>query len=167
MKDYVIKNELDDVKKGTQQSSFLGNPIEDPNAANAIKYVTYYPVSVALENTNAATAGNYGYFFVADRPYEVISITERHRTKGSDSGARLQVEKLTSGTAKGSGVDLVVSDGINIWSGSSNDTTNYATLTNTKSYLIMRRGDALGLTTKATTITNVADLIVTVLLRAI
>jgi len=166
MKDYVIKNELDDVKKGTEQSSFLGNPIEDPNSANAIKYVTYYPVSVSVKNTDAATAGNYGYLFVADKPYEVISITERHRTKGSDSGARLYVEKLTSGTAKGSGVDLITA-GIDIGSGSTNDATNYATLTNTKSYLVLRRGDALGLTTKATTITSVADLVVTVLLRAI
>ena len=166
MKDYEIKNELDDVKMDGAQSSYLGNPIEDPNALNAIRYSVLLPVSARVKNTDAATAANYGYFFVADRPYEVLSITKRQKTKGADAGATLQVEKLTSGTAKDSGVNLLAT-ALDIGSNSVDNTTYYGVLTTTKTALVLRAGDALGLTTAATTITSVNDVVVTVTLRAI
>lgn len=164
MDNSYIKNPLDDIKNETQRSSFLGNPIEDPNAAKAIGSVVYYPISTRVQDTTAATAANYGYFFVADRPYEIVSVSERHKTAGTDGSAvTLQVEKLASGVAKASGVDILATA---FDLKATINTNQYGTLTNTKTALILKKGDSLGLETSGT-LTAVADVCVTVILRAI
>lgn len=161
---YKIENPLDDIREDNQNPSYLGNPVFDPNALNSISQVIFFPISTRVPDTAAATAANYGYFFVADRPYEIISITERHKTAGTDGGAvTLQVEKIPTGTAKSSGTDLLAT-AINL-KGTA-DTTQYGTLTTTKTALILKRGDSIGLETSGT-LTSVADVCVTIILRAI
>lgn len=65
---------------------------------------------VILAGTSAATAGNYGVFFIA--PYSCIfmGVTEVHSTAGTDgSPVTLQVEHLIGTQATGAGVNLLVS----------------------------------------------------------
>lgn len=67
-------------------------------------------LTVNLVSTLPATAANYGTFFTARWPMEVLRVTERHGTLGTDAGAvTLDVEKLASGTAKGSGTSILSS----------------------------------------------------------
>lgn len=66
------------------------------------------PVRWTIFGTEAATSGNYGVFFIADLACAVVGFQEAHATAGSDGGAvTLQLEKLTSGVAAGSGTNLL------------------------------------------------------------
>lgn len=61
-------------------------------------------VPVSLVATSAATAANYGVFFIAQRNCVVVDIMEAHTVAGSDGGAvTLQVERLQGTTALDSG----------------------------------------------------------------
>lgn len=65
----------------------------------------------AIPGALAATATNYGKFFIALRPYEVIEVAEVHGTAGSDGGSvGLNIERLQSTEALGSGDEILVSD---------------------------------------------------------
>lgn len=62
-----------------------------------------------LFDTQPQTAANYGIFFQVIRPCEFMEVREIHGTAGTDAGAvTLQVEKLTGTTAKGSGLNILV-----------------------------------------------------------
>lgn len=64
-----------------------------------------------LIGTAAATSTNYGLlpFTALKRKYEVMVVGERHGTAGTNAGAvTLQLEKVPSGTAKGSGTNILV-----------------------------------------------------------
>lgn len=64
--------------------------------------------SHTLFGTTAQTSGNYGVFFTALRPFEVIQISEVHETAGSAGGAvTLNIERLQGTEAKGSGDEIV------------------------------------------------------------
>jgi len=118
---------------------------------------------VTIPGTAAATAANYGYFYVADRPLIVTGVTERHETAGSDGGAvTLQVAKVPSGTAKGSGTNLLTA-GVNL-KGTA-DTNQSGTLAATAA-ITLAVGDALTLVPTGT-LTAVAGVHVTVSLRAL
>ena len=97
------------------------------------------PVLFIAQDVEAADAGSYGNFFIADRAWKIISISEVHRVVGT--GGSVQVEKLTSGTAKDSGTDLLttafsLTASVNV--------PRFGTLTATKANLIIKRGDRLG-----------------------
>lgn len=63
---------------------------------------------LVLPGTSAATAGNYGVFFIAPYKCVFMGATEVHGTKGTDgSPVSLQIEKLTGTTASGSGTSLL------------------------------------------------------------
>lgn len=65
-------------------------------------------VSVVLPGTSGATAGNYGVFFIAPMKCLFVGAMEVHGTKGTDGSAvSLQIQKLTSTTAIGSGTNLL------------------------------------------------------------
>lgn len=54
--------------------------------------------------TNAATAANYGVFFIAPQAVQVTGFREVHQTLGTDGGAvTVTLEKLTSGQAPDAG----------------------------------------------------------------
>lgn len=66
--------------------------------------------NVRLGGALAATAANWGIFFTADQAMEVIECVERNEVVPSDGGGvTMMVTKVPSGTAKGSGVDMLAS----------------------------------------------------------
>lgn len=119
------------------------------------------PIDISLYGTAPATAANYDMFFIADRPYEIMQISEIHRVKGTNAGAvSLNVEKLTGTTALDSGVTVCVS---------SFDLkgTNYTRVTKVGLDLqnrLLNAGDHLALKDTGT-LTSVAGLCVSVLLK--
>lgn len=63
-----------------------------------------------LPGTTAQTAANYGHFFTAINPCEVLVVSEVHTVAGSDGGAvTLDIEKCTGTTAIGSGTSILAS----------------------------------------------------------
>jgi len=65
-------------------------------------------ITVNLAGASAQTTGNYGVFFTAYKACEVSAILETHTVAGS-STPTLQIEKLSSGVAMGSGDALLSS----------------------------------------------------------
>lgn len=135
------------------------NPIAE---STTIALPGTFSVSWLVASTAAATADNYGAFYIAPYPVEVVSVKERHETAGADAGAvTLNVQKVPSGTAKGSGTDLL-SAGINL-KGTAN-TNATGTLSTTVATLRLAAGDALALVPTGT-LTAVDGVTVTVELK--
>lgn len=67
-------------------------------------------IHCVIADTAAATAANYGVFFIALAPCYVEDFWETHKTAGSDASAALNLEKLTSGVALDSGTTLLSTD---------------------------------------------------------
>ncbi len=111
---------------------------------------------VSLVDTISQTAANYGIFFIALKPCEVMEIREIHGT-ASTSGT-VTVEKLTGTTAKGSGT--TISNAIS--TASTANTVQTATLTKSASQLSV--GDRLAIKSGGT-LTNGKDLQITVYLK--
>jgi|GEM_PF-4727536 hypothetical protein len=65
-----------------------------------------FHITINMVDTQPQTAANYGIFFIAWHPIEVLSIQEVHGTKAG-AAATVTVEKLTATTAKGSGTSLI------------------------------------------------------------
>jgi len=77
--------------------------------ADEIERKDGFYITTSLFDTQPQTAANYGIFFIARHPCEILFISEVHGTAGTDAMAvTLQLEKLTGTTAKGSGTDLLV-----------------------------------------------------------
>lgn len=69
-----------------------------------------FTVSHSLVGATPATAANWGYFYRAPFPIEVISVSERHATAGTDAGAvTFVVAKGASGTAVASATAIQTS----------------------------------------------------------
>ncbi len=102
----------------------------------------------------AATAANYGYVFVADRNWRLISAREVHRSAGNDASAvTLDVEKLASGTAQDSGVSMLAGTfDLKAAAATPQAKAPSATVANAR----LKPGDAVALK-DAGTLTNVAD----------
>lgn len=65
-------------------------------------------VDWTIPSTNAATATNYGVFWIAPMACNVTGFMEVHQTAGTDGSAvTLMLEKLTSGVAPDSGVSVL------------------------------------------------------------
>lgn len=114
-------------------------------------------VTTKVPGTSAATAANYGVFFVAPYRCVVLSVREVHGTAGTDGGAvTLNVEKLLPGVALNSGSELLPTPF------SLKTTAAYSqagTLTPTLSTRQLAVGDRLALR-DAGTLTAVADVCV-------
>jgi hypothetical protein len=118
-----------------------------------------------LWDTQPQTAANYGIFFIARHPCEVLFISEVHGTAGTDAGAvTLQVEKLTGTTAKGAGTNILATT-INL-KGTSNtvQTREITGLVRTGGVVSLRKGDRLALKSSGT-LTDLKDVQVTVYLK--
>lgn len=140
---------------------FVGEQL-DPHTELILKRNVLKIVSANVYGATAATATNYGCFFIADRPYEVVSITESHNIEGSDLGAvTLTVEKCFSGSGTGTGAVLLAT-AFNLKSTA--NTPVFGTLTTTKASLLIKKGDRLVLKDSGT-LTGVQDVCVTVILR--
>lgn len=129
--------------------------------------VNVVPRSVlAVFNTPAgASATDYdGLFFIADAPYEIVEVIERHAVAGSDTGSvTLMVKKVPSGTAKASGVD-VLATGLDLKATA--NTNQRGTLHSTVANRRLDAGDALGVVPTGT-LTGVDGVTVMVRLQRI
>lgn len=118
------------------------------------------PITVSLFGTSAATAANYGVFFIAQRPYEVMEISEAHTTAGSSADAALNIERLQGTEALDAG------DAICVAAFELDGTAD--TVVTKKSTALQNRvlsiGDRLALD-DAGTLTNVAGVTVSILLK--
>lgn len=156
-----VENIRRDTERGLRGDSQFTFPI-DPQTQRIIENNTIYPITVRLKNTDAATATNYGTFFVSDRQYNVLAVAEVHGTAGSDGGSvTLQIERLQGTEAPDSG-DALLTTAFNL-KGTA-DTVQYGTLTNTGGVSAIQRGDRLCLK-DAGTLTAVANLVVTVYIQ--
>ncbi len=138
------------------------NPQISPEFLQILNQNVLKPVSGIVMGLNGAIATNYGNFFVAERSYQVIAISEVHLTAGTVGSPTVSVEKCATGVAPGSGVDLLAT------AFSLTATVNvpqFGSLTTTKADLILKKGDRLVLKDSGT-LTTVADVCVTVLLRS-
>jgi len=73
-----------------------------------IEFKDGFYLTVSLPGVLSQTTGYYDQFFIARRPMEVLRVSEVHTTAGDDAGAVvLDVEKLTSTTAPGSGTSIL------------------------------------------------------------
>lgn len=135
----------------------------DPQTKKILKNNIIFPLSTKVQDTDAATAAKYGNFFIADKPYQVIAISEVHRTAGSDAGAvTLSVEKCLSGVVVDSGVDLLNPTKFNLKATAA--TPQFAILTDTLPSLNLIKGDRLILKDTGV-LTAVNDVCVTVYLK--
>ena len=113
---------------------------------------------VAHEASLVASA-DFAAFFVADRQYRVLGARERHSVAGSDGGAvTLTVVKMTSGTAKASGVNILTTT---FSLKSTADTPVWLGPSTTVADTRIVPGDALGMLSTGT-LTAVIDTSVTV-----
>lgn len=105
-------------------------------------------------------------FFVADRVYEVVGISQVHSVAGSDGGAvNLQVTKDTGTNAPGAGTDLLTNNtnaGFNLKSTA--NTVQVGTLVATQATKRLAIGDRLSID-YAGVLTAVVGVVVTVRLR--
>lgn len=114
-----------------------------------------------LAAATAAVTANYGPFFIADRTYEVVEMSELHTTASSDTTPpTLKLEKLTGTTAPGSGTVISAGTGINLHSAA--NTVQTVSCSNA----IINRGDRLSLK-QTTTPTALAGVTVDVVLRPV
>jgi len=118
-----------------------------------------FPIVHTLHGATAATAANYGKFFVADKRCVVQAIEEVHTTAGTDGSAvTLMIERLQGTEKSGEGDDLLTT-AFNL-KGTA-ETVQSGTLTATKANLILNAGDRLNMEDTGTP-TSVAGVQVTV-----
>lgn len=123
----------------------------DIAGANITKDVSFF-----LAGAAPATAANFGVvFYIAPRAQQLVSFRERHSTAGNDAGAVTgMLKKVPSGTAAGSGTDMLAS-GINL-KGTA-DTNASGTVHTTIANIQLAAGDGLAFVLTGTP-TALADL---------
>ncbi len=107
------------IANGGKQTVESGGAVEIADVGglkvNGKKIADTFTVTTILAGADAATAANYGVFFIAPFACEVVSVRENHTTAGSDAGAvTLDVEKLTGTQASGAGVAVLGATKINL-----------------------------------------------------
>lgn len=102
-----------------------------------------------LPGSSAATVGNYGVIFIAPYKCTFLGATEVHAALGTDGGAvTLQIEKLISTTATGSGTNLLATP-FNL-KGTINTVQTGILAIVAKSTFNLNKGDRLGLSLTGT-----------------
>ena len=65
-------------------------------------------ITISLPGALAATSTNYGVFFIANRPIEIMKVQISHTTAGTNAGeVTLQIEKLIGTDALDGGTELL------------------------------------------------------------
>lgn len=113
---------------------------------------------VILAGASAATAANYGVFFIAPYPCLFVSASEVHGVVGG-ANAKVTVEKLTGTTASGSGTALLMSS-FDL-TATANTVQNRVGGNFQNSVFNLATGDRLGLTTTGT-LTGASHVVVVV-----
>lgn len=133
----------------------------DPVWLRTLKLYSIKIVASTVYGTTAQTSGNFKQFFIADRPYDVIGYSEVHRVAGSNAGAvTLNLEKLPSGTAPGSGSTLLFTA---VSLKATANIPQFPVLTATKANLSLTKGDSLAHLI-AGTLTDLENVCTTVIL---
>jgi len=123
-----------------------------------------FTITHRVVDTDAATATNYGPVFIAPFPCVLIKVQERHAVAGSDGSAvTLDVEKIPSGTAKGSGTTMLAST-INLKATA--DTVQNGSLAKLGTAKSLVVGDAVGIKTSGT-LTALKDVTVTLTFKVL
>lgn len=123
---------------------------------------TIPPVMAIIRGTDAQASANFTTpFFIADRPYEALIVTERHEVAATDGS--VDVRKAPSGTAPSSGTSILNS-AMNLTTIANTNQT--ATLSGTLSNRRLDKGDSLVLVATGL-LTSLQGETVSVLLKAI
>lgn len=154
--------------KEKEQFNFTEPDLKPVDLPLQVKYTDlidpYFTVSVVVQDTSAATAANYGVFFIAPFSCEIIEAWESHKTAGSDASAvTLDIEKLTTGQALDAGVSTLGGT-FNLKGTANTPARQKATTTDLNRAL--KPVDRLALKDSGT-LTAVAHVCVTVLLRVL
>lgn len=125
------------------------------------KIANTFTVTAVLPGAAAATAANYGPFWIAPFACEVVEVTEIHTHVGG-SGASVTIERLQGTEAPDGGDDLL---------DAAFDLTSTANTLQTGSVVtdgtqVLAAGNRLGIK-DAGTLTAATDLVVTVTLKAV
>lgn len=121
------------------------------------------PVMFRLYDTTAQTAANWtAPFFIADRPYVLLAVKERHETAATNADT-VQLNKVPSGTVPASG-SAMLSTGI-LLNGTANTNVS-GSLTTTKANLSLATGDALSFITTGT-LAALKGVTISIILRAV
>ena len=119
-------------------------------------------VSITIQDTDAATAANYGVFFIALAPGYLEEVWESHKTAGSDAGAvTVTIEKLATGVALDSGTAMLTAA---LSLKSTANTPQQGTVSQVASTRQFVRGDRLALK-DAGALTAVAHVTVSLFIR--
>ena len=123
------------------------------------------PVMFRQEGASAATALNYtAPFFIAQRDYQLISVTERHEVAATDMGAvTMMLNKVPSGTAPASGTAMLTA-GLSLKTTA--NTNQSGSLVTTAGGLLVPRGYALSFVTTGT-LTDVQGVTASLILKAV
>lgn len=123
------------------------------------------PVMFRLPTTDPQTSAQWTTpFFIADRPYLLLKVTERHETAGTDAGAvTCMLKKVPNGTAPGSGTDMLTA-GISLKTTANTNQTG--TVSKDVTVIRMVAGDSLSFILTGTP-TDLVGVTLAVLLRAI
>ena len=117
-------------------------------------------IMVSLPGALSATATNYGVFFIANRPIEIMKIQISHTTAGTNAGAvTLQIEKLTGTDALDGGTELLKT--AYDLKGTANTVISYSGYAGLTDARILKEGDRLALKDSGT-LTDLAGVCVTI-----
>ena len=134
-------------------------PFRNPALFDQESPVKSFFVESFLPGATAATAANYGNFWIA--PAKVVVESVQIRFSANSTSGTLQVAKVPSGTAQDSGTNLLTGT-ISLSTGA--NTNQDGTLSATAATIELAAGDALQLVDGGT-LTSLTDLVVTVGLR--
>lgn len=117
MADLNVENEIRRIWtaiEGLKQDPILPDHFHNRYDASPINFIDIYQKKVWVQHTvygtDAATATNYGVFYIVPAACYITKFQEVHQTAGSDGGAvTVTLEKLTGTTALDSGTDVLAS----------------------------------------------------------
>jgi hypothetical protein len=115
-----------------------------------------YPITFYLKSTEPQTSSNYSHFFTCDSSYSVAEVVIVTSTSGAGS---IQLEKLTSSQALGSGKNILLS---NYSLSATANVPQYPLLSQSDS-ILLSRGDRIAVKT-VTSPATVQNLLITVYL---
>jgi hypothetical protein len=105
------------------------------------------PVMFRLYDTTAQTAANWtAPFFIADRPYYILSVTERHGTAATNADTAM-LNVVPSGTAPSSGTNALSTGLLLNTTANTNQSGSLSTVSKART---LNRGDSLALVTTGT-----------------
>ena len=131
-------------------------PFKNPALFDSESPVKGFTVTVVLPGATAATAANYGSFWIAPAKCVVDSIT--YSFSANSTSGTVEVEKVPSATAQGSGTNLQTAT-VDLSTGA--NTNQAATLSATAATVELASGDRLALEDGGT-LTSLTDFVCTV-----